>query len=82
MLADAGIPVSVLVAPLIPVLTDGELETILGRAREAGATDAGYILLRLPHEVSGLFKEWLLRHYPDRYTHVLSLMASNMRSRA
>ena len=45
-------------------------------AKANGAKDASYILLRLPHEVSGLFKEWLLRHYPDRYTHVLSLMRS------
>jgi len=69
-LADAGIPVSVLVAPLIPVLTDGELETILGRAREAGATDAGYILLRLPHEIKDLFREWLDTQRPGMTDHV------------
>jgi len=71
VLADAGIPVSVLVAPLIPVLTDGELETILGKAREAGATGAGYVLLRLPHEVKDLFREWLDIHRPDMAGHVL-----------
>jgi len=69
-LADAGIPVSVLVAPLIPVLTDSELETILGRAREAGASDAGYILLRLPHEIKDLFREWLDTHRPGMTDHV------------
>jgi len=69
-LADAGIPVSVLVAPLIPVLTDSELETILGRAREAGASDAGYILLRLPHEIKDLFREWLDTHRPGITDHV------------
>jgi DNA repair photolyase len=69
-LADAGVPVSVLVAPLIPVLTDGELETILGRARDAGASDAGYILLRLPHEIKDLFREWLDAHRPGVAEHV------------
>lgn len=75
-LSDAGIPTSVMVAPVVPALTDHELERILDAAKANGARDAGYILLRLPHEVSALFKEWLLRHYPDRYTHVLSLMRS------
>jgi len=75
-LSDAGIPTSVMVAPVIPALTDHEMERILDAAKANGAQDASYILLRLPHEVSGLFKEWLLRHYPDRYTHVLSLMRS------
>jgi len=70
VLADAGIPVSVLVAPLIPVLTDSELETILGKAREAGATSAGYILLRLPHEMNDLFSEWLDMHRPGVADHV------------
>ena len=72
VLSDAGIPVSVLVAPLIPVLTDGELETILGRAREAGATDAGYILLRMPHEIKDLFREWLDTHRPGMTEHVFN----------
>ena len=71
-LADAGIPVGVLVAPLIPVLTDGELEAILGRAREAGASDAGYVLLRMPHEIKDLFREWLDRHRPGVRDHVFS----------
>ena len=75
-LSEAGIPTSVMVAPVIPALNDHEMERILDAAKANGAKDASYILLRLPHEVSGLFKEWLLRNYPDRYTHVMSLMRS------
>lgn len=71
-LSDAGIPVSVLVAPLIPVLTDGELETILEAAHAAGARAAGYVLLRLPHEVKELFEAWLATHEPGRAAHVMS----------
>jgi DNA repair photolyase len=73
-LAQAGIPVGVLVAPVIPAVTDHELEDILAAASEAGATAAGYILLRLPHEVKTLFREWLDVHYPDRARHVMSLI--------
>jgi len=75
-LSDAGIPVSVMAAPMIPGLNDHELERILDSAKAAGAGSAGYILLRLPHEVSPLFRDWLLRHYPDRYRHVMSLVRS------
>jgi DNA repair photolyase len=75
-LADAGIAVSVMVAPVIPGLTDHEIERILDSAFAAGAREAGYILLRLPLEVSPIFKDWLLRHYPDSYRHVLSLIRS------
>lgn len=75
-LSEAGIPVSVMVAPIIPALNDHEMERILDAAKANGAQDAGYVLLRLPHEVSGLFKEWLMRHYPDRYKHILSLVRS------
>jgi DNA repair photolyase len=71
-LATAGIPVEVSVAPVIPVLTDGELEQILERARHAGATDAWYTLIRLPREVAELFKSWLRLHYPLKAEHVLS----------
>ena len=73
-LAGAGIPTAVMVAPLIPALTDHEMESILGAAREAGAGSAGYILLRLPHEVKPLFHAWLLAHRPGRAEHVYSLM--------
>ncbi len=64
-LSEAGIPVGVLVAPVIPGLTDHELERILESSRKAGALSAGYILLRLPLEVRPLFLEWLSHHYPD-----------------
>ena len=73
-LAAAGVPVGVLVAPIIPALTDHEMEHILEAARSAGATSAGYVLLRLPHEVKDLFREWLAEHYPDRARHVMSLI--------
>jgi DNA repair photolyase len=73
-LADAGISVGVLVAPVIPAVTDHELEDILSAARDAGAGSAGYVLLRLPHEVKTLFREWLDEHYPDRAKHVMSLI--------
>jgi len=75
-LSDAGIPVSVMVAPVIPGLTDHEVERILDSAKAAGAEAAGYIMLRLPIDVSPLFRDWLLRHYPDRYRHVMSLIRS------
>ncbi|MBA3448460.1 MAG: PA0069 family radical SAM protein [Pseudaminobacter sp.] len=75
-LSDAGIPTSVMVAPIIPGLTDSEIERILDSARNAGAREAGYVILRLPLEVSPIFKDWLLRHYPDRYRHVMSLVRS------
>ena len=65
-----------LVAPVIPALNDSEIERILDAAAAAGATEAGYVLLRLPLEVSEIFKEWLLRHYPDRFRHVLSVLRS------
>jgi DNA repair photolyase len=75
-LSEAGIPVSVMVAPVIPGLTDHEVERILDSAHSVGAREAGYIILRLPLEVSPIFKDWLLRHYPDSYRHVLSLVRS------
>ncbi|MBL8582300.1 MAG: PA0069 family radical SAM protein [Rhizobiaceae bacterium] len=75
-LSEAGIPVSVMVAPIVPGLTDSEMERILDSARAAGALEAGYVILRLPLEVSPIFKDWLLRHFPDRYRHVMSLIRS------
>lgn len=71
-LSTAGVPVGVMVAPVIPVLTDSELERILEAAVEAGARSAGYVLLRLPHELKGLFKEWLEQNEPLKAKHVLS----------
>jgi DNA repair photolyase len=71
-LSSAGIPVSVLVAPLIPVLTDAELEKILDAAHAAGARAAGYVLLRLPHELKELFEAWLAAHEPRKAAHVMN----------
>jgi DNA repair photolyase len=70
-LAGAGVPVGVLIAPVIPGLTDEELEPLLEAAREAGAGAAGYGLLRLPHEVAGLFEDWLTEHEPLRAAKVM-----------
>ena len=72
-LSDAGIPVGVLTAPMIPALNDHYLEQMLTLAREHGAISASYVLLRLPQEVAGLFEQWLQNHYPERAEHVLSL---------
>jgi len=73
-LAAAGVPVGALIAPVIPALTDHELEAIVERVAAAGAKSAGYVLLRLPFEVAGLFVEWLEAHYPERARHVMSLV--------
>jgi DNA repair photolyase len=75
-LSGAGIPVGVMAAPMIPAVNDAELETILERAAAAGAKRAGYVLLRLPHEVKDLFREWLAQHLPERAAHVMSLVQS------
>ncbi|MDF1599582.1 PA0069 family radical SAM protein [Mesorhizobium sp. YIM 152430] len=75
-LSEAGIPTSVMIGPVIPGLNDAEMERILDSAAAAGAKEAGYVILRLPLEVSSIFKDWLLQHYPDRYRHVMSLVRS------
>jgi DNA repair photolyase len=74
ILADAGVAVGVLVAPIIPVVTEHEIEAVLEASREAGASSAGYTLLRLPWEVKDLFREWLAEHFPDRAAHVMSIV--------
>ena len=71
-LAMNGIPVGVLIAPVIPVLTDTALEKTMQAVRDAGALTAGYVLLRLPREVSPLFREWLSTHSPEKASHVMS----------
>ncbi|MGR9116347.1 MAG: PA0069 family radical SAM protein [Gammaproteobacteria bacterium] len=71
-LREAGIPINVMVAPVIPVLTDSELEAILKTAAEAGAETAEYILIRLPLEIADLFEEWLYIHVPAQAEHVLN----------
>ncbi len=73
-LTAAGIPVTVMVAPVIPGLTDHELEAILETSRDAGARDAGYVLLRLPLEIKDLFREWLNQEFPDRARRVINLL--------
>ena len=73
-LHDAGVPVGVMVAPVVPALTDHELERILEAAHGHGARAAGYVLLRLPHELKEVWREWLELHYPERAAHVMSLV--------
>ncbi|WP_426661873.1 PA0069 family radical SAM protein [Rhodanobacter aciditrophus] len=73
-LAAAGVPVGVLVAPIIPALNDKDMEAVLERAHEAGARCAGYTVLRLPWELKVLFREWLALHAPQRAEHVMSLV--------
>jgi DNA repair photolyase len=73
-LSEAGVPVGVMFAPIIPALNDGEMETVLSAAAEAGAKTAGYVLLRLPLEIKDLFREWLEANLPDRAKRVISLV--------
>jgi DNA repair photolyase len=75
-LSEAGIPVTAMTAPIIPALNEPELEQLLEAAAEHGATRAGYVLLRLPLEIAGLFTEWLEANYPDRAKKVMSLLRS------
>jgi DNA repair photolyase len=75
-LAGAGIPVTVMTAPIIPRINDHEIPALLEAAKEAGASSAGYILLRLPHQLRGLFTQWLQTHFPQRAAHVASLLRS------
>ena len=74
VLTDAGVPVGVMVAPVVPMITDSEIEHILEAAHAHGARAAGHVLLRLPHELKQVWREWLQLHYPDRATHVMSLI--------
>jgi DNA repair photolyase len=73
-LSDAGIPTAIFASPMIPAINDMELERILDAGKAQGAISASMILLRLPGEVRDVFREWLLRHFPDRVRHVLSLV--------
>ena len=75
-LSEAGIPSTIMMAPVIPALNDHEIERVLDSGKAAGAAAASYVLLRLPLEVSPLFRDWLLRNYPDRYRHVMALVRS------
>ncbi|WP_372572893.1 PA0069 family radical SAM protein [Ruegeria jejuensis] len=71
-LSEAGVPVRVMTSPLVPGLSDHELEALLQAGGEAGATTASWIMLRLPREVSALWQEWLAEHYPDRAARVMA----------
>lgn len=71
-LSDAGIPTIVMNAPIIPALNAHEIEPVLEAAKEAGAVGAGYVLLRLPHELKDIFHEWLMTHYPDRARRIIN----------
>ena len=73
-LAQAGVPTTVMVAPIIPALNDSEIQRILDRAQAVGVREAGYVMLRLPLEVRDLFREWLVTNYPDRARHVFKLI--------
>ena len=75
-LTKAGVPTTVLVAPIIPAINDSEIETILTRAAAAGARDAGYVMLRLPLELRDLFENWLAVHFPDKLRHVMTLVSA------
>ena len=74
LLSDYGVPVSALLAPIIPAINDNEIESILEAVAVAGANQAHYIFLRLPHELLEIFSDWLQAHFPDRKEHVLSLV--------
>ncbi len=75
-LADAGIPVTVMTAPIIPCINEAEIETLLQAAKDAGASRAGYVLLRLPYDLKDIFHEWLVTHFPDRALRVINTLRS------
>lgn len=75
-LSAAGVLAAVMVAPIVPGLTDSEIERVLTAARDAGAGQAGYVMLRLPLELKALFREWLAAEFPDRADRVISLLQS------
>ena len=75
-LSAAGVPVAVMVAPIIPAINDSEIERILAAAHAAGASEAGYVLLRLPLEIKELFREWLQTEFPHRAAHAINVLRS------
>lgn len=75
-LANAGIPVSVLLAPVIPSINDHEIEKIIAAAKQAGAASINYLMLRLPYEVKDVFQDWLQSYFPDRYVKVINKLQS------
>jgi DNA repair photolyase len=76
VLSAAGVPVAVMVAPIVPAINDSEIERILAAAHEVGATEAGYVLLRLPLEIKELFREWLQTEFPHRAAHAINVLRS------
>ena len=81
-LRDAGVPVGVLIAPMIPFVNDSELERIMRAVRESGAQIAGYVFLRLPFELEGMFTEWLETHRPMRAKHVMERIRDSRNGKA
>jgi DNA repair photolyase len=75
-LTEAGVPTGAMMAPIIPAINDGEIETLLDTVAKAGAQSAHWVLLRLPLEIAPLFQEWLAEHFPDRAKRVMSLLRS------
>jgi DNA repair photolyase len=75
-LNSAGVPTTVMTAPLIPGLNDHEIDALLQAARDVGTTRAGYVLLRMPYEIKDLFRDWLAENYPDRAKKVINLVRS------
>jgi len=75
-LNEAGVPAAAMMAPIIPAINDGEIETLLERVAEAGAISAHWVLLRLPLEIAPIFQEWLAEEFPDRAKRVMSLLRS------
>ena len=75
-LSAAGVPVAVMVAPIVPAITDSEIERILAAAHAEGAREAGYVLLRLPLEIKELFREWLQTEFPNRAAHAINILRS------
>jgi DNA repair photolyase len=75
-LSAAGVPVAVMVAPIVPAITDSEIERIMAAAHAAGAREAGYVLLRMPLEIKELFREWLMTEFPNRAAHSINILRS------
>jgi DNA repair photolyase len=80
-LSESGLRVSLLAAPMIPYINDHELESILEAGKEAGAISARYIFLRLPLEISDMFREWLAAHFPDRAAKVMNVIKQSRRGK-
>ncbi|MCV6605681.1 MAG: radical SAM protein, partial [Porticoccaceae bacterium] len=81
-LSNAGVPVAVMVAPLIPVVNDAEMEALLAAAKQAGAVAAGYEYLELPTKLNGEFDQWLQRHFPEQAERIFQLSQANLSSSA